>query len=114
MNLWLIPLWQQNGAALATLLCEAAVLVLQLRALGWDRVKDMGLLDQAGRPLLAGMFTFSWACFLVVRTVPFVISLILSGLAFGVLLLITGALSWKELVAAKDIFLRPKRVLHTA
>jgi O-antigen/teichoic acid export membrane protein len=114
MNLWLIPLWQQNGAALATLLSELAVLILQLRALGWNRVKDLGLFDLARRPLLAGLFTFSWACFLVDRNVPFVMSLILSGLGFGALLLITGALSWKELVAVRDIFLRPKRALHTA
>jgi O-antigen/teichoic acid export membrane protein len=114
LNLWLIPLWQHNGAALATLVSEAAVLVLQLRALGWDRVKDMGLIDLARRPLLAGLFTFSWGCFLVVRNVPFVMSLIFSGLGFGVLLLITRALSWRELVAVKDIFLKPKRVLHTA
>jgi O-antigen/teichoic acid export membrane protein len=114
MNLWLIPLWQQNGAALATLLSEAAVLALQVRALGWNRVKDLGLPGSAGRPLLAGLFTFSWACFLVVCNIPFFMSLILSGLGFGSFLLITGALSWKELVAVKDIFLRPKRALHAA
>jgi O-antigen/teichoic acid export membrane protein len=114
LNLWLIPLWQHNGAALATLLSEAAVLVLQLRALGWDRVNGMGLVDLSRRPLLAGLFTFSWACFLVFRHVPFVLSLIFSSLGYGVLLLLTGALSWKELVALKDIFLRPRKVLHTA
>jgi len=114
LNLWLIPLWQLNGAAVATLLSEAAVLVLQFRALGWGRAQDLGLLDLAGRPVLAGLFTFSWAFFLVVQKVPFVLSLFLSGLGFGVLLLVTGALSWIELVAVKDIFLRPKRALHTA
>ena len=114
LNFWLIPQWHQNGAALATLLSEAAVLLLQFRALGRDRVHSLGLADLTRRSLVAGCLTFAWGCWLVVWDLPLILNLALSGFGFVLLLLLTGALSWKELVAVKDIFLRPKEALILA
>jgi O-antigen/teichoic acid export membrane protein len=114
LNFWLIPHWQQNGAALATLLSEAAVLLLQLKALGWTRVYGLGLIGLIGRPLVAGCLTFAWAYWLLGFDLPLILNLALSGLGFLVLLLLTGALSWKELAAVKDIFLKPKEALILA
>ena len=114
LNFWLIPQWQQNGAALATWLSEAFVLALQLRALGLKHLQDLGLIDLTGRALLAGSLTFAGGCWLVGLDLPLALNLALSSLGFLSLLLLTGALSWKELVAVKDIFLRPKEVLTLA
>ena len=111
LNLWLIPQWQQNGAALATLLSEAAVLVLQLRGLGWDRVRGLGLTALTQRPLVAGALTFAWGCGLVFWGLPLLLNLPLVGLGFLTLLLLSGALSWQELTATKDIFLKPREAL---
>jgi O-antigen/teichoic acid export membrane protein len=114
LNLWLIPHYQQNGAALATWLSEAVVLLLQLRDLGWERMKGLGIISLTGRPLAAGLLTFAWGHWLVVWGLPLVLNLALAGLGFLALLLLTRAISWKELVAAKDILLRPKEALTAA
>ncbi len=109
-----IPLWQHNGAALATLLSEAVVLVLQLRTMGWQRLRSMGLSDLTRRPLTAGLMSFSVAVLLVAWNVPFLINVSLTGLVYVNLLLFTGALSWKEVLAVKEMFWRPKEAMTTA
>jgi O-antigen/teichoic acid export membrane protein len=114
LNFWLIPHWQQNGAAIATFLSEAAVLLLQLKALGWKRVQNLGLSGLIGRPLAAGWLTLAWAYWLMSLGLPLILNLALSGLGFLALLLLTGALSFKELAAVKDIFLKPKEALNLA
>ncbi len=110
INLWLIPHWQQNGAALATWLSEGVVLLLQLRALGWQRVHGLGLVDLAARPLLAGSLTFLWGSWLAAQNLPLALNLALAGLGFVTLLLLTRALSWKEFVAVKNIVMRPREM----
>ncbi len=114
LNFLFIPLWQQNGAALATLLSEAAVLVLQLRTMGWPRLRSMGLSGLIRRPLTAGLISFSVAVLLVAWDAPFLINLSLTGLVYLNLLLFTGALSWKEVLAVKEMFWRPKEAITTA
>ncbi|MFZ2087425.1 MAG: flippase, partial [Desulfobaccales bacterium] len=75
LNFSFIPLWQQNGAALATLLSEAAVLMLQLRSLGRERLGSLRLSALAGRPLAAGLLTFGGGVLLVAWDVPLFVSL---------------------------------------
>jgi O-antigen/teichoic acid export membrane protein len=110
LNLWLIPHWQQNGAALATFVSEAVVLVLQLRAIGWPRVHSLGLVDLAARPLLSGSLTFILGLWLMSQDQFTAVNLALTGLCYTALLLLSGALSWKELLAVKEMVWRPKEM----
>ena len=95
MNLWLIPHWQQNGAALATWLSEGVVLLLSC-ALGWQRVHGLGLVDLAAKPLMAGSLTFILGSWLAGQNLPLALNPALAGVCFVALLLLMQALSWQN------------------
>lgn len=100
-NLLLIPLWREMGAAWAVVLAESLVLVLQLKALGRDRLRSLALGAVVWRPLLAGLLTLGWGCFLIRLPVPFPAALALTGLGYLCSLFATGALSFYELQALR-------------
>jgi O-antigen/teichoic acid export membrane protein len=103
LNYLLIPWYQNNGAALATVLAELFVLFLQLRSLGWTRLKTMGLLSVSLRPLAVGALTFGFVWGLRLWHLNLLLSMGLSGLAFLLLLVLTGAISWQELAAGRSM-----------
>ncbi|MFZ2089901.1 MAG: hypothetical protein WAU47_15135, partial [Desulfobaccales bacterium] len=78
------------------------------------RLGSLRLSALAGRPLAAGLLTFGGGVLLVAWDVPLFVSLPFAGLGYINLLLLTGALSWKELMAVKDMYLRPKETLTAA
>lgn len=100
-NVLLIPVWREQGAAWAFILAESLVLVLQLKALGRERLRSLALGTVVWRPLLAGLLTLGWGCFLIRLPVPFPAALTLTGLGYLVGLFATGALSLYELQALK-------------
>jgi len=100
-NLLLIPVWQEQGAAWAVVLAESLVLVLQLKALGRDRLQSLALGSVVWRPVLAGLLALGWGCFLIRLPVPFPAALVLTGLGYLVGLFATGALSLYELQTLK-------------
>lgn len=100
-NLLLIPVWQEQGAAWAFVWAESLVLILQLKAMGRDRLQSLGLGGVVWRPLLAGLLTLGWGCLLIRLPVPFPAVLALTGLGYLVGLFATGALSVYELQALK-------------
>lgn len=101
VNLLLIPIWREMGAAWAVVLAESLVLVLQLKALGRDRLHSLALGNVVWRPLLAGLLTLGWGYFLTRLSVPFPAALALTGLVYLAGLFATGALSLYELQALK-------------
>ena len=101
LNYLLIPWYLNNGAAVSTVLSELLVLFLQLRALGWTRLQTLGLFSLSLRPLAAGALAFGaiW-CFRLWNLNLF-LSMGLSGLAFLLSLVLTGAITWQELAAGR-------------
>ncbi|MGV8048760.1 MAG: oligosaccharide flippase family protein [Anaerolineaceae bacterium] len=103
LNLALIPAYQQNGAVTASLVCEVAVLMLQLRALEWDRTVCLELVGTASRPVLAGALGFLLGKGLTAWQVsPFVNFLVMPP-ALLLLLALTGALSTNEFKAITSL-----------
>lgn len=103
LNLVLIPSFQQNGAVLATFGCQVIVLMLQLRALGWDRTMRLDLAGTAARPVLAGLLGFLLGRGLVIWQVSPFLSFLVMPPALLFLLLLTGALSSHELMAVANL-----------
>jgi O-antigen/teichoic acid export membrane protein len=99
----LIPWYQNNGAALATVLSEMLVLALQLRSLGWTRLKTMGLLNVTLRPMAVGALTFGFIWGLKFWHLNLFFNMGLAILAFSILLILTGAISWQELATARSM-----------
>ncbi|MFZ5569581.1 MAG: flippase [Thermodesulfobacteriota bacterium] len=103
LNLALIPAFQQNGAAISTFLCQVIVLVLQFKALGWDRSVRFELAGTAARPVLAGLLGFLLGRAMMIWEVdPFVTFLVMPP-ALLALLLLTGALSRDEFMAVVNL-----------
>lgn len=100
-NLLLIPVWREQGAAWAFVLAESAVLILQLKALGRDRLQSLALGAVVWRPLLAGLLALGWGYVLVRLPVPFPVAFALTGLGYLLGLFVTGALSLQELQTLK-------------
>jgi O-antigen/teichoic acid export membrane protein len=107
-NLLLIPVFREQGAAWAFVLAESLVLVLQLKALGHNRLRHLTLGAVIWRPLLVGFLAFGWGCFLTKTQVPFPAALVLTNLGFLVGLFATGVLSSYELKTLKTWALEGK------
>jgi O-antigen/teichoic acid export membrane protein len=114
LNLALIPLYRQNGAVAAGIIAEVLVLCLQLRTLGWEAIRALGLGRVAARPLLAGLLAFGWARWLTLWHLNFFFTLALMALGFLVLLVLTGALTREEWQGAWEIIRFKRRGLDTA
>jgi O-antigen/teichoic acid export membrane protein len=108
LNLIFIPLWQHLGAALATLISEVLVLVLQLHTLGWLRLKTLSLPGLSLKPVLAGLLTFSLALWLSLREFPLAAAILVASLSFLIFLILTRAISRQELAGLRDLATRSK------
>jgi O-antigen/teichoic acid export membrane protein len=108
LNLFLIPRFQQVGAAWATLASQVLLLSLQLRAVGEPFLSGLGLIGLSVRPVIAGLVTFWMALFISDLNGSVIWKLFLSGMGFLLLLKLTGTLSYRELVEIKSVF-RPAR-----
>ncbi len=109
----LIPLYQQNGAALAAVLAEAVVQTQLLSTLGRQRLAPLRLVHLAKRPLLASALTGGAIWGFSRWPLPLLVQLPLAVLAFGMSLLLTRALSWQEVVAGRNL-LRTQGRTHAA
>ena len=114
LNLALIPVYRQNGAAGATLISEVLVLFLMLQAMGWSQVRILELGRVALRPLLAGLLSFGLGRGLVAWQINFFAGLALMTLGFFFFMVCTGALSREELRAAWDLFTCKRKELEAA
>jgi O-antigen/teichoic acid export membrane protein len=114
LNLALIPVYRQNGAAAATLVSEILVLLLMLQAMGWRQVRVLGLGGVMLRPLLAGLLTFGLGRALVAWQINFFAQLALMALGFLLFLVSTGALSREELLAAWELLTWKRKELEAA
>jgi len=114
LNLALIPVYRQNGAAGATLISEFLVLFLMLQAMGWQQVRLLRLGRLTLRPLLAGLLSFALGRGLVVWQINFFAGLALTVLGFFCLTICTGALSRDELLAAWDLITWKHKRLEAA
>ncbi len=103
LNLILIPLYRQNGAAGGSLISEVLVLFLMLQAIGWRQVWALGLGQVTLRSLLVGLLSFGLGRGLTVWQVNFFLGLALMALGFILFMVITGALSRDELRAAREL-----------
>ncbi|MFA5112259.1 MAG: flippase [Desulfobaccales bacterium] len=103
LNLILIPIYRQNGAAGGSLISEIMVLFLMLRAIGWRQLRTLGLGRVTLRPLLAGLLSFGLGRLLMVWQVNFFLGLALMAVGFMLLMVVTGALSRDELRAAREL-----------
>ena len=114
LNLALIPVYRQNGAAGATLISEVLVLFLMLQAMGWRQVSILGLGRVTLRPLLAGLLSFGLGRGLVAWQINFFAGLALMALGFFFFMVCTGALSRDELRAAWDLITWKRKELEAA
>ncbi len=103
LNLVLIPIYRQNGAAGGSLISEVLVLFLMLQAIGWHQVWTLGLGQVTLRPLLAGLLCFGLGRGLTVWQVNFFLGLAIMAVGFILFMVITGALSRDELRAAREL-----------
>lgn len=99
LSVLLIPGYQQNGAAVATVLAEVVVLVLLLSAVGWRRLQPLGLVHLTVRPAAAGFLTGGVIWGLTWWALPLAVLLPLAALAMLGSLMLTRALSWQEVLA---------------
>lgn len=99
LNLALIPSYQQNGAVMGSLVCEVTVLLLQLQALGWDRTVRLELAATAARPVMACLLGFLLGRVMMAWQVSPFAAFVVMPPALLLLLLVTKALSLKELKA---------------
>jgi O-antigen/teichoic acid export membrane protein len=114
LNLALIPIYRQNGAAGATLISEVLVLFLMLRAMSWRQVRGLELGRVTLRPLLAGLLSFGLARGLVAWHINFLAGLALMVLGFFGFMVCTGALSREELRAAWELITGKRKELEAA
>jgi O-antigen/teichoic acid export membrane protein len=106
MNLLLIPKFQHNGAAWATVASQTLLIVLQLATLGRNLLDSLTLGRLSIKPLLAGVITCGLACWLVRGHFNLFLGLVLIGLGFLALLFLTGSLTCTELSEARDLLRR--------
>jgi O-antigen/teichoic acid export membrane protein len=114
LNLALIPGYRQDGAVAATLVTQIGVLLLHLRAIGLEPLRILGLWRVAARPLLAAALAWALARWLTFCQVNFFASLALMGVAFLLLLTLTGALSREEWRGAWQLIKLKGRELESA
>jgi O-antigen/teichoic acid export membrane protein len=114
LNLALIPGYRQDGAVAATLVTQIGVLLLHLRAIGLEPLRILGLWRVAARPLLAAVLAWALARWLTFCQVNFFASLALMGVAFLLLLTLTGALSREEWRGAWQLIKLKGRELESA
>jgi O-antigen/teichoic acid export membrane protein len=111
LNLALVPLYRQNGAVLATIVCEITVLALQLHFLGWHRSVRLDLAATAARPVLACSLAFILGRTMMAWEVSHFVAFLVMPAALFLLLVLTRALSPRELMAmASLVALRKKEV----
>jgi len=114
LNLALIPVYRQDGAAAATVISEVLVLFLMLQAMGWRQVRLLELGRVTRRPLLAGLLTYGLGRGLVAWQINFFAGLALMALGFFFFMICTGALSREELLAAWDLITLKREELEAA
>ena len=105
----LIPLYQQNGAALAAVLAEGVILAFLLFSVGLSRLAPLRLLHLAKRPLLAAALTAGAILGGSFWPLPLALQMPLAGLTYGLCLLLARALSWQEVLAVRDLLRGPRR-----
>jgi O-antigen/teichoic acid export membrane protein len=106
LNLFLIPKFQHNGAAWATVASQILLLVLQLATLGRNLLDKLTLGRLSLQPLLAGAVACYLTWWLVRGHVNLLLGLVLIGLGFLALLFITRSLTYAELTEARDLLRR--------
>lgn len=106
LNLLLIPKFQHNGAAWATVASQTLLIVLQLATLGRNLLGSLTLGRLSLKPLLAGVITCGLACWLVSGHLNLLLGLVLIGLGFLALLFITGSLTCAEITEARNLLSR--------
>jgi O-antigen/teichoic acid export membrane protein len=106
LNLLLIPKFQHNGAAWATVASQTLLLVLQLAALGRNLLASLTLGRLSIKPLLAGVITCGLAWWLVRGHFNLLLGLVLIGMGFLALLFITRSITYTELTEARHLLHR--------
>ncbi len=106
LNLISIPLWQEKGAALATIASLIMLIVLQLRAIGYDTLRQFQLTRLLFGPLITGCLTYSVIQICISFNMK--LSLILTGSFFSYILFsfISGALKTSDLAVAKEFIIK--------
>ena len=103
LNLLLIPKFQHNGAAWATVASQILLLLLQLATLGKNLLDRLTLGWLSVKPLLAGVITCGLAWWLVRGHVNLFVGVVLIGLGFLTMLFITRSITFVELNQARDL-----------
>jgi O-antigen/teichoic acid export membrane protein len=107
-NAVLIPLLSHTGAALATLLSQALILGLQCREVGLPRLRELGLLRLAAKPVAAALAGLACIALLSGLNVHVLLTMAGGGAFFAAALLALGTFSRSELKALLSI-VRPRR-----
>lgn len=108
LNLLLIPKFQHNGAAWATVASQTLLLILQLATLGRNLLNSLKLGRLSVKPLLAGVTAFGLTWWLARSHVNLLCGLVLIGVGFLALLFITRSLTYAEITEAR-LLLRRKQ-----
>jgi len=113
LNLWLIPILQDQGAAWATILSQFLLLILQGRLLS-PAVRQGAKLDSLSLRLMAcGLLTWLFMHLLSFSKPGLGWSLVGSGLAFLLFAVLTGALRLSDLALARE-FLTQRELKFTS
>ena len=108
LNIVLIPLWQDQGAAIATILSSIILIILQFRVIGYNLLKQFQLGRLALGPLVTGCLT--WCIILTVNSYGCALGWILTIAATSHILfaIITKTIDSKDLFMIRSLW-RKKR-----
>lgn len=106
LNLGLIPLLKDQGAAWATIFSQILLMVLQCRILGFAMLKKAGMLRLSIRPIITGLATWSmiWVIYRVKPGLLF--PLFAAGVVFLLSSLMTRSLKIDDLLMGKSFLFK--------
>ena len=107
-NIIMIPLWQEQGAAISTIISFVVLILLQCRAIGYDMIKRFALFQLSFGPIMTGCLT--WCTILICNSYHLGLILILTIATFSYALfaILTKSVKAEDMVMLKQ-FLTKKQ-----
>lgn len=108
LNLFIIPAFQENGAAATTIIAEALVLIICLVCYpGWHKLLDLRVLGRQALQTMAGTLVLIAIRYFFAPLIPslpirMISVIILSAAAYGIVLLLMGNTYLKKIFFGKE------------
>jgi len=100
-NIVMIPLWQEQGAAISTIISFIVLLLLQCRTIGYDMIKRFSLLRLAFGPIMTGSLT--WCTILLCNSyhLGLISILTIATFSYAIFAILTKSIKAEDIVILK-------------